>query len=214
MIEIIVADDHQIVIDGIKLMFKEDDDISIIGEANDGMQLIRLLEKENPHMVLLDINMPNLDGIETCNTIRKLYPRIKVIALSMFSEITYIEAMIKNGASAYLLKNSGMDEIKQAVIEVHRGEQYFSKDVLNAMVNNLKGINQMSKSHKPIPKISKREKQILELILQENTSQEIADQLFISFWTVESHRRNLMKKLKAKNTVGLVKKALEFGLVD
>ena len=215
MIRVLVVDDHQMIIDGIKLMLKEDDDIQCVAEAAHGEEAMRILHEVEVDLVLLDINMPVLNGIDTCAHILKRFPKIKVIAMSMFSEISYIEQMMKKGASGYLLKNSSLSELLGAIHKVMQDGRYYSKEVMDVVIDNMKGIRTGTHgTHKVIPKISKREKQILQLILDEKTTQEIADELFISFFTVETHRRNLMKKLGVKNSVGLVKMAIEYRILE
>ena len=196
-------------------MIEKANHITCVGEALNGIEAIQFLEKHTVDLVLLDINMPEMNGIDACKVIDKRFPDTKVVALSMFSEFSYIEKMIKSGASGYLLKNATNMELLEAIDEVMSGKTYYSQDVVNAMVNSFKGIRMGKEGkQKVFPKLSRREKQILGMIMDEKTSQQIADELYISFWTVESHRRNLMKKLEVKNTVGLVKTTLENHLLD
>ena len=156
--------------------------------------------------------MPEMDGVECCRLVKERHPEVKVLVLSMLREASLIKIMLKQGANGYLLKNAGKDEVLDAIRKVHEGQQVFSTDVLDAVMDSFS-----QKTIKPITnpflKISRREKQILRLIVEERTTAEIATDLFISFGTVETHRRNLLLKLNARNTAGLVKAALEYDLL-
>jgi DNA-binding NarL/FixJ family response regulator len=155
--------------------------------------------------------MPNLDGLDCTRKVTKKYPDIKIIALTQFDEKRFIKQMIKNGAMGYLLKDSGKDELEQAIRTVAAGEKYFSGRLSLILINQeLKTENKRSL----FPKLTEREKEVLNLICKEYSSQEIADKLFISFHTVESHRANLMYKAGVKNTAGLVRWAVENDFVD
>lgn len=213
MIRVLIADDHQLVIDGIKLMFSDETDIACIGEANDGLQALELAGKIRPELIILDINMPNLNGIETCRQIRRSFPEIKILALSMLKEVSLIKLILKNGADGYLLKNSGKEEILTAIRKIQTGEKYFSSEVAALVMESLTGAK-VKNTENPFPKLSRREKQILQLIVDEYTTVEIAEKLFISFGTVETHRRNLLIKLGARNTAGLVRACFEYNLLD
>ncbi len=214
MIKLLIADDHQIVIDGVKLMLVDQDDIKCVAEANNGEEVIRILNNQEVDIILLDINMPVMDGIETCKQVKKHHPDVKVLALSMFKEASMIKLMLEHGASGYLLKNAGQDEVLEAIRKVNNNMEYYSFDVLQTVMRSLTK-NEEEKQNKPfIPSLTRREKQVLQLIVDEFTTAEIADQLFIGFGTVETHRRNLLMKLEARNTAGLVRMALEYKLLE
>ncbi len=207
MVNVMIADDHQMLIDGIKTILQDVPDIDVIAEAKDGYQVLKALET-NPevHIVLMDINMPKLDGLECTKQLRRRFPHVKVIALSQFSEKRFVKRMVKNGASGYILKDSEKDTLVKAIKTVFRGEKYFCDRLSVRLINQeLK----MEDTKSLFPKLSEREKEVIKLICQEFSSQEIADHLFISFHTVESHRANLMHKAGAKNTAGLVRWAVE-----
>ncbi len=212
MINVLVADDHQIIIDGLKTILEDAEDISIVAEAKDGYQVLKVLE-ETPdiHVILMDINMPKLDGLDCTRQVHKRFPDVKVIALTQYSEKRFVKRMIKNGASGYILKDSDRDILLTAIRKVHAGEKYFCDRLSFQLASQeLK----MQDTKNLFPKLSERELEILRLICQEHSSQEIADQLFISFHTVESHRANLMLKAGAKNTAGLVRWAVENDFAD
>ncbi len=212
MINILIADDHRLVIDGLLLMLREEQDMHCVGEASNGREVLALLETTQAEVLLLDINMPEMDGLDCCKQVIDQYPAVKVLVLSMMREASLVKTMLKHGASGYLLKNAGKDEVVAAIRKVAEGKQAFSEDVLDSLVGSF--ANKPSRQPKnPFPTISRREKQILQLILDEKTTAEIADELFISFGTVETHRRNLLLKLNARNTAGLVKSAIEYELL-
>lgn len=212
MIKILIADDHRLVIDGLKLMLEEANDMQCVADASNGKDALALLAVLSVDVLLLDINMPEMDGVECCRLVKERHPEVKVLVLSMLREASLIKIMLKQGANGYLLKNAGKDEVLDAIRKVHEGQQVFSTDVLDAVMDSFS-----QKTVKPVAnpflKISRREKQILRLIVEERTTAEIATDLFISFGTVETHRRNLLLKLNARNTAGLVKAALEYDLL-
>ncbi len=212
MIKILIADDHRLVIDGLLLMLAEATDIQCVGQAFNGREALDLLAATPTDVVLLDINMPELDGLECCKLINEQYPNVKVLVLSMMREASLVKAMLKLGASGFLLKNAGKDEVMDAIRKVAAGQQAYSQEVLESLLNSY-AAKPVKPSNSPFPTISRREKQILQLIVDEKTTSEIAEELFISFGTVETHRRNLLLKLNARNTAGLVKAALEFDLL-
>ncbi len=210
MVKLCITDDHKMVLEGLQLLLEDQQDIHVVKLCHDAKELIAYLKDELPDVILLDINMPELNGIEACRIIKKDYPQIKVIALSMIAEAHLIKLMLRNGADGYLHKNAGREEIIEAIVDVSEGKRYISNEITDILV----GQNESPKLNaSPFPKLSTRETQILSLIIDEKTTQEIADKLFISFGTVETHRRNIMIKLGVKNTAGLVRTALEYGLV-
>lgn len=211
MIKIVITDDHQLVIDGIKLMLAEADDMVCVGEANGGEQALELLSKMTADVLLLDINMPGMDGLECCRRVKQEFPPVKILMLSMLREGSLVKMLLKEGASGYLLKNAGKDEVLDAIRKVHAGGRIFSSDLMDIF---LEGSSKKSKPpSSPFPIISRREKQVLQLIVEERTTAEIAKELYISFATVETHRRNLLMKLNVRNTAGLVRIALLYDLI-
>ncbi len=215
-IRVIIADDHQLVIDGVKLMFSTESDLVCVGEAPNGQALLELLQIQKAEVVLLDIDMPVLNGLDTCKQLHKHYPDLKVIVLSMLKEASLIKMMLKYGIKGFLLKNSGKEEVLDAIRKVHRGEQTsFSEEVSTILIESLSAQKSRRSSRRnPFPQLSRREKQVLKLIVDEHITTEIAEMLFISPDTVESHRRRLLSKLGVRNTAGLVRACMEYGLLE
>lgn len=211
MIQVFIVDDHKMVIEGIELLLKNHESIQVMDSALSGEEAIDKLSQITPQVVLLDINMPGMNGIDTCKKMIELQPNIKIIALSMHKESSLIKLMLSSGAKGYVLKNAGQDEIIEAIETVYQGKTYLD-DTVNEIIVNSVAKSQKQKQQSPFPKLSRREKEILELILEEYTTQEIAEKLFISFGTVETHRRNMLIKTGARNTAGLVRIALEYEL--
>ena len=208
-IKICIVDDHQILLQGLKMMLDAEDNIEVVGIYRGGKEILSSLDQD-VQVVLLDINMPEMSGIEACKKIKSKFPSIQVIALSMYNQPSYINRMIQAGASGYLLKNSGKQEITKAINKVVQGENYFPKTIIDTLVNQSSAGKTESILNTPL---TRREKQILELIAQEMTTQEIAAHLHISLNTVESHRKNLLSKFNVRNSIGLVKKAMEKGII-
>lgn len=207
-----IADDHQVLLDGLYTLLAAADDLEVVGTGQNGQEVLQFLRDHPVDVVLLDINMPVLNGIETCKILHKDYPQVRVLALSMYEKASFIQQMLKNGASGYILKNTGQDELVEAIRTVHRGEQYLSKVVSDTLMQSMLGRPATSRQY--IPEMTRREKEILLLIAKEFTTQEISEQLHISLNTVETHRKNLLSKFGVRNSVGLIKIALERGLLE
>ena len=211
MIQVFIVDDHKMVIEGLQLLLQNESDIQVVGSALSGQEALERIPNLQPDVVLLDINMPEMNGIDTCKKLMELIPEVKVIAISMHKESSLIKLMLSSGAKGYVLKNAGQDEVIEAIKKVHSGKMFLDETVNEIVVNSVAS-GQEKKSSSPFPTLSRREKEILHLILKEHTTQEIAEKLFISFGTVETHRRNMLIKTGARNTAGLVRIALEYEL--
>ncbi len=207
MITLFLADDQKMFINGLQSILSEEENIKIEGVAQNGVELMNLLEKQEPDVVLLDINMPEMDGIETCKALKKKYQNIKILILSTYSNKSFVSNMVSLGADGYLLKNTGKEELILAIESVYGGEPYYSKEIKELLDVNSKF------SENEISFLSKREIEVLTLIGSGNTNAEIAELLFLSPYTVETHRKNMMHKLQLKNTAELVKYAVDRGLV-
>ncbi|MCA6078806.1 response regulator [Fulvivirga sedimenti] len=208
MKRIIIADDHQVVIDGLKSIFHNEDDIEVIDECHNGKELLAKLEEMEPDMVLLDINMPEMNGIEASRAIRQKFPAVKILILSMYDTPEFIRNVINAGASGYVLKNADKKTLLGAIRTVASGEEFFSSEVVHNVMHSFKG----QVSHQAV-EITEREKDVLRLIAEGLTTNEIAEKLFISVHTVNTHRKNLLSKLDIKNTASLVRYALDQGIV-
>jgi DNA-binding NarL/FixJ family response regulator len=215
-IKVFLVDDHKLIRDGIKAHFDDDERFKVVGEASNGQKALELLKNVNTDIVLMDINMDEMDGIECTSKINELYPNIKVLALTMLAENQYIKEMLKAGAVGYLLKNSNEQEIKQGIISVCEGEPFYSPKVMHTVMNSLSAPVAKKKKSKfePTIPLTEREKEVLVLIIKENSNQEIADKLYISKRTVDAHKRNLLEKTGAKNVAGLVIFALNNGIIN
>lgn len=210
MIRVCITDDHQLVLEGLALLLNGQENFTITRLCNSAAALFEFLETDSADVILLDINMPDMNGIEACKIVKKKYPGIKIIGLSMIAENNLIRLMLKNGADGYLHKNAGKAEIIQAIQDVSEGKRFLSGEVTDILIGNT---DTAKLANAPFPKLSSRETQILKMIVDEKTTSEISEELFISFGTVETHRRNIMIKLGAKNTAGLVRIALEYNLI-
>lgn len=210
-IKVAITDDHLLVINGIKTMLAPYAHISVVYETTDPGQLLNGLSTNPPHVLLLDIQMPGMDGMELCRQVNKVYPDMKVIAISSFMETHYIKQMLRNGAAGYLLKNTDPTTLATAIEKVHAGEQFLDDSLKQSLLDEV--LTGQKRNSYEIP-LTRREKEILKLIAEEHSNQEIADMLFISLRTVETHRLNLTQKLAVKNTAGLVKEAIRRGLLD
>lgn len=213
MIKIIIADDHQLFIDGIKSLVKSMKNMEIIAEVANGKLLLEALENNKCDIILMDINMPEMDGVEATKQVKIKYPSIKILMLTMFSNREYIEKLLRAGADGYLLKNTGKAELQEAIETIINGESYFSKEVTERIMEGLQKKKNAEKNTY-IVELTEREIEVLKLIVQEFTTAEIAEKLFISTHTVETHRKNLISKLNVRNIAGLVKYAMQNGLVD
>lgn len=208
-IRLIIADDHPVITDGLRSIFKGNKEIELVAEVHDGAELLELLRSTPGDVILMDINMPVMNGIEACQVIQKEYPEIKVIAFSQYDDKRFVKRILKTGASGYLLKNTPAPEIFEAIKTVHGGQTYLSKELSDIFFASQKSKNQSSL----FPNLSKRELEITKLICQEKNTQDIADELFLSPHTVETHRANILLKLGVKNTAGLVRWAVENEIV-
>jgi DNA-binding NarL/FixJ family response regulator len=213
-IRIVIADDHEIFRDGLKLLVRNQPDIELVGEAGDGEELLAIVSSLMPDVVITDIKMPKLDGIRACKLIRQNYSYMKVIALSMFNEDSLIVDMLEAGATGYLLKNTNRDEFAMAVKTVHEGNSYYSHATSQKLTRLIADSKFNPYRHKPVPKFSAKEKEIIRLICEQLTSKEIAAKLELSIRTVESHREKIQEKVGARNSVGIVIYAIKHDMVE
>ncbi len=214
MIKILVVDDHKMFVEGLESILSKEEDIQIVHRCHEGKDVFDEVLLEKIDIILLDINLPDMSGISVCERILKMNDRVKILVLSMHDEESYITAVLRSGALGYVLKNTGRKELLTAIRTVAGGRTYFSESITNTIMNNLMNQNRQSKTvEKETLKLTRREREVLDLIMAENTNQEIAGKLYISLKTVEAHRSNLLSKFSARNTAGLVKRAIEMDLV-
>lgn len=216
-IRVVLTDDHVFVRDGIKSLLENEANIKVVGEATDGLEALKVVEEEKPDLLILDIRMPNLTGIEVVEKLRAQNNFVKIVMLSMHESEEYVLKSIRAGADGYLLKGSSKEEFLKAVHTVANGGKYFSGDISSILISQLSNPAASFIETKQVRDedmmITKREKEILKLLLSGKGNKEIAEALDISKRTAEVHRFNLMKKLKVKNLMELSNKANEFSLL-
>lgn len=211
MTKVAVIDDHEVVINGLKAMFASDINVQIVFSTTNAEILRSYLSENFIDVLIVDIQMPDISGIELAKIISKKHPEIKIIAFSSFDDSHYVKQAIRNGASGYVLKNADQKTIIDAIQTVMEDNEYMDESIKKNLVHE--SLTGQRRSIYEIP-LTKREKEILKLIAEEFSNQQISDKLFISLRTVETHRLNLSQKLGAKNTAGLVKEAIRRGFID
>ncbi|WP_282071029.1 response regulator [Polaribacter atrinae] len=208
-IKIVLVDDHKLLRDGLRNIIEQRSNMHIIGEASDGREAIKICPKLLPNVVVMDVAMPGLNGVEATRQIHKNNPEIKVIGLSMHSGKQFIQSMFKAGAFAYLLKDGDSDELITAICTVMQNKKYLSKDINQVFLSVLKEIKSIEKTQ-----LSSREKEVLQLIAEGRSSKETGEILFLSPKTVDVHRNNIMKKLDLYTIPELTKYAIKEGLTS
>ncbi len=211
MITVCILDDHPMIIEGLETMLKPETDIKVLKSFTNKENCLDFFIKEQPNILLLDINLKNANGIEICAYISKNYPTINIIGVSNYNEAGFIKNMLRNGAKGYLLKNTSKTELIKAIRVVVKNETFLPRSVETILLNDSIGTPTFNKS---IPKLTRREKEVLQLISDEMTNAEMAKKLFVSIKTIESHRTNLLQKFNVKNTAGLIKSAMNSGLIS
>lgn len=209
---LLIVDDHQMLLDGIRALLQDEIQFEIIAEAHNGTQALSILKENEIDIVLTDINMPEMDGITLAQKIHSEFPKSKIIALSMFSERQTIRDMIDAGVSGYILKNTGKEELVSALTKIAAGGLYFGDEVTNEMMRMMNEPEKSDEKQNQI-NLTLREREILKLISKEYSNSQIANELFISERTVETHRKNIFRKTNTKSIVGLIKYAYEHQLV-
>lgn len=210
-VKVVLVDDHKLFRNGLSTLLKAEKEIEITGEAENGKEFCKLLQKTMPDVVLMDIEMPVMNGIEASHLAIQMYPDLKIVTLSMYGEEEYYLKMIEAGAKGFILKNSGIDEVVKAIKTVYNGGTFFSQEVLYNVVKN---IQEVKKDKTPAIKLSNRENEILHLICKGFSNQEIAEELNISKRTVDKHRANILDKTNTHNTASLVMYAVENKLIE
>lgn len=214
MIKVFVTDDHELYLEGVCLLLNKQEGITVVGHCLSGKELLQQLPISDMDILLLDVHLPDIEEEELIIAIRKIKPDLKILYLTMMRGTRYIHKLIKYGVQGYLLKNAGIEELKTALLTIGNGGQYFSKEV-NITDADTDFRNTITIEDKQVNEIlSKREIEILKLICKEFSNAEIAEKLFLSISTVETHRKNLIAKLGVNNTVGLVKFAIKNNIID
>ena len=204
-IKIFIVDDHYMVIEGIHSLLQNEKHIEWMGHATNAASCLAFLQHQKPDVILMDINLPDKSGIELCKEVKDKYPAIAVLGLSTFNQQSFIEKMIASGASGYVLKNATQEELMEGIETVVKGKQFLSFDAALAL--------RKTDTQNNMPVITRREKEVLELIADGMTNNEIAQKLFISTSTVDTHRKNLLAKLEAKNTASLIRIAAQLNII-
>jgi DNA-binding NarL/FixJ family response regulator len=211
-IRIVLADDHQLVRDGIRSLLEKMPGVEVVGEASNGREAIELVRSKSPSLVLMDIAMPVLDGIETLSRITKRFPRIKVVMLSAYGTEDYVSRAFRSGASGYMLKYAATVELEMVIKVVSQGKTYLSPSISRIIVNNYLGRSEGEVS--PLDRLTGRQREILRMIAEGKNTKEIASVLEVSVKTIESHRLQLMARLDIHDVAGLVRYAIRNGLVE
>ncbi len=202
--KVFIVDDHYMVVEGIRSLLQNEKNIEWAGHASNAASCLAFLQKQLPDVILMDINLPDKSGIDLCKEVIEKYPSVFIIGLSTFNQQSFIEKMMENGASGYVLKNATQEELMEAIQTVMKGKTFLSEEASQSLRKN-------ADAGRPV--ITRREKEILELIAEGLTNIEIAQKIFISSSTVDTHRKNLLAKLNARNTAALVKIALQYELI-
>ncbi|HEY5747862.1 MAG TPA: response regulator transcription factor [Chryseolinea sp.] len=200
---IFIVDDHYMVIEGIRSLLQDEKSIDWMGHATNAASCLDFLRHQQPDIILMDVSLPDKNGTELCKEVKKLYPALAVLGLSTFNQLAVIRNMMDNGASGYVLKNATKEEILEAVSTVLKGERYFSIEVAQSL----------KESHTQQLLVTRREKEVLHLIAEGLTNAEIAEKLFISIPTVNTHRKSILEKFDVRNTATLISKAIKMGLI-
>ena len=207
LIKLLLVDDHRIVLDGLRSLFDQDPQFEILGAVNSAEEALMFLQKNRPDIVLMDYSMPGLNGLQLAALIKEKHPGVKRVMLSMHDEVVLVNQMLKEGVDGYLLKSIQQAELKMALQQIMDGYPYVSPEITRMMLSNLN-------SEQPAELLSERERQVLNLIAKEYSNKQIADQLFISERTVETHRKNIFRKTNTTSLVGLIKYAFANKLIS
>jgi two-component system response regulator NreC len=210
---VVIVEDHTIIREGLQSLLASTKEFEVVGEADDGHAAVRIIEKAQPDLVLTDLSMPRMDGVDMIEIIKRGSPHTKVVVLTVHRTEEYVLATLKAGADGYVLKEASYDELLMAILNVMKGKQYISPEISGTIIEGYLEGKKSVQTDSPWETLTKRERQILKLIAEGYKSREIADYLHISLHTVETHRARLMQKLNLHNTAALVTFAMEKGLV-
>lgn len=213
-IEVLLAEDHTIVREGLVSMLEDEPDIQVVGQAGDGQTAVTLAKQLQPNVVVMDITMPILNGLEATRQIKRYYPQTQVVILTVHTTEEYIYQILQAGASGYVVKQAALDELVMAIRAAHSGETFLSPSVSSFVVQEYIEHANANRLETEYDLLTEREREVLQLVAEGYSTREIAERLFISVKTVESHRTNLMNKLDIHNIAGLTKYAIGKGLVS
>lgn len=201
---VFIVDDHYMVIEGIRSLLQHERSIEWTGHASNAASCLAFLKQQQPDVILMDINLPDKSGIDLCREVKEKYPSVFIIGLSTFNQQSFIQKMMENGASGYVLKNATQEELVEAIATVLKGKTYLSEEVSQVLLKNIAT---------EVPVLTRREKEVLVLIAEGMTNNEIAKKLFIAVTTVDTHRKNLLAKFEVKNTASLMKMAVQMQMI-
>lgn len=213
-ISIVIADDHTIVREGLMKLLKEETGLEVIGEARDGREAVNMVQRLKPDIVIMDIAMPKLNGIEATRQIKQAQADTKIIVLSMHDHGRYIRELLGLGVSGYLLKNAASKDIVKAVKSAIKGDTYLSPSISSRVIEDYVGMNKKSLEEELYDKLSNREREVFQMMVEGSSTKKIAETLFVSPSTVKSHRSNIMEKLKMDNLSQLIQYAIQLGIID
>ena len=209
-VKIVLVDDHQMFRDGVKSVLSDEENMEVIGEVGNGKDLYELLNLKSPDLIITDISMPDISGIEVTKFLSENYPKVKILILSMHSNEEFITKALSAGANGYLPKDTSMSELLEAINAIYKGDNYFNKEISDTILKSIINKSKLGQGNNPKNEtLTKREKEIVSLVVDGLTNKEIADKLFISVRTVDSHKNNIMQKLNLKSSVELVKYAIK-----
>ncbi len=214
MIKLAIADDYKIFREGLKVGLSSDDNLDVMMEADNGEELLKAMETTVPDVIIMDLKMPIMDGMEATKLIRKKHPSVKVLVVTMYEDDKFIIHLMENGANGYLLKNAEPDEIRKSIYAVHENGYYFNDLVNKALLKKLVLKNNLKPSFNQNVELTERELEVLKLICEEKTAAEIAKEIFLSPRSVEGIRQRLIEKVGVRNTAGLVMFAIKNGIVE
>ena len=213
-VRLVLADDHAMMREGLKSLIGNESDLAVVGEAANGKETVELARKVGAHVVVMDVAMPDLNGIEATRKLLKANPSIKVVALSGHANREFVREMLKAGASAYVLKSRAYEELVRAIREVMKGKKYLSPDIARGVVDEYVEISSSMSANPAFLVLTDREREALQLIAEGRSTKEVADALSVSVKTVETHRRNIMEKLNLRSVAELTKYAIREGLTS
>lgn len=209
-IKLMLVDDHELVLKGLRSILEQEAGIEVVAEAGNGAEALALLDRVSVDMIVTDLKMPEMSGIELTRHVKQRYPQIKVLVLTLFKDREYVNAILEAEAEGYLLKNIGQQELLHALHHIMNHGTYYSQEIVSILRSEIKGRQQKADTAQDL---SKRELEVIALICQEYSSTEIAEKLFISKATVDVHRKNILQKTGVKNLVGLIRFAIQNGIV-